>query len=85
MKPVSFTIRAIGGGELSNTRFLSNAYATYLAEMYSTTCQNIDVRLELIGPEDVKIRRWSPAEAVDWLLSGNAHFVSTHIHQGSSS
>jgi hypothetical protein len=76
-----FIIRAIGGGELSNTRFLSNAYATYLAELHRTY-QNIDMRLELIGPEDVKIRKWTPAEAVDWLLSGSAHIVSTHIHQG---
>jgi hypothetical protein len=74
-----FIIRALGGGELSNTRFLSNAFATYLAE------NDCDIRLELMCPEDIKIKRWSPTEAIDWVLSGNAHIISTHIHQGAIS
>jgi hypothetical protein len=77
-KVFKFTIHALGGGELSNTRYLSNAFATYLSG------KDCDVRLHLLGPEDIKIRRWSPTEAIDWVLSGDAHLISTHIHQGAN-
>ena len=32
--------------------------------------------------DDVRSKRWSPADFVDWLLSSNYHFVLTHVHQG---
>lgn len=41
-----------------------------------------ELKIESLCVKEVKKRSWGMTELVDWLLSGDIHFVLNHVHQG---
>lgn len=43
---------------------------------------NIDLEVEMIGPEHIGKHQWGPDDLIDWLLKAHIHYIISHIHQG---
>ena len=78
VKSIEYVICLVGGGHLSNSQYFMSAFSEFLKEVPP----HVKIRLEIVNPFDVKARRYTSQQLVNWSKRGNAHFFLTHAHQG---
>ena len=78
-------IRAFVGGHSGNQNaILSSA----LGEVYAERKSLLDITIEKLTVDDIKSKRWSPEDFVDWLTGKGEikvivlHLIGAHINQG---
>jgi hypothetical protein len=67
-------IRVVHGGERSPQLEIFQITFSSFSNKFN---ENIEVKIEYIGPKEIGRRRWMPTELIDWLLECNIHFIIT--------
>lgn len=75
---------SVYAGGVANVQITIFPIAIREFQEYLRNNSSIDFQIDVkyMYCDDIRSKKWSPADLVDWLLSSNYHFILTHVHQG---